>query len=75
MVDQDHVFADDWTNPYDQRAEWRHKSIKCAEVLVPDQITPNYILGVYVSESKPLQQIQTIDPSISVRINSHLFFQ
>lgn len=75
MVDQDLVFADDWTNPYDQIAEWRHKSVKCAEVLVPNQIPPEYIFGVYASRTEPLRQIQTIDPTIPVTINGHLFFQ
>jgi len=73
-VNQSMVFADDWTNPYDQIAEWRHKSIKCAEVLVPDLISPIYILGAYVSCSDPSEQIQIIAPQFSVTVNSHLFF-
>ena len=75
MVDEDLVFADDWTNPYDQIAEWRHKSVKCAEVLVPNQIPPEYIFGVYASGTKSSRQIQTIDPTIPATINGHLFFQ
>ena len=75
MVDQDRVFADDWTNPYDPIAELRHKSIKCAEVLVPNQIPPEYIFGVYASGTEPLRQIQAIDPTIAVAINGHRFFQ
>ncbi len=75
MVAEDRVFADDWRNPYDQIEEWRHKSIKCAEVLVPNQISPEYIFGVYVSGTKSSRQIQTIDPTIPITINGHLFFQ
>jgi hypothetical protein len=49
MVDYELIFAEYWTHPEDQILEWRHKSIKCAEVLVPDRIGPKYIAGAYVS--------------------------
>ncbi len=48
IVDRDLTFAEYWTHE-DQIEFWRHKSIKCAEVLVPDCVTPRYILGAYVS--------------------------
>ena len=35
LLDWDLIFATDWRHPDDQIAEWRHKSRKCAEVLVP----------------------------------------
>jgi len=75
IVNQSMVFADDWTNPYDQIAEWRHKCIKCAEVLVPDHISQTYILGAYVSCSDSSKKIQVIAPQFSVTIDSHLFFK
>ena len=37
--------------------------------------SPENISGVYASGTEPLRQIQTIDPTIPVTINGHLFFQ
>lgn len=47
-VNQELVFSEFWTNP-DQIEEWRHKSIKCTEVLIPDRVDQGYIMGVYGS--------------------------
>lgn len=44
-VERTLVFAEYWTHPGDLIAEWRHKAIKCAEVLVPDEVKPRFILG------------------------------
>ncbi len=75
LVDKILVFADNWTNPYDQIDEWRHKSIKCAEVLVPDCVGPHYILGVYVSEAELLTKVSEMSSSISAEVNKALFFK
>ncbi|MGB9498083.1 MAG: DUF4433 domain-containing protein, partial [Dissulfuribacterales bacterium] len=48
IVDRDWTFADDWRDP-DQIQYFRKKAAKCAEVLVPDKVKPDYIAGVYVS--------------------------
>lgn len=48
ILDYELVFARDWRDP-NQIAYWRKKSIKCAEVLVPDRVPPEYITGVYCS--------------------------
>ncbi|MBI4469154.1 MAG: DUF4433 domain-containing protein [Acidobacteria bacterium] len=37
LIDEALVFAEYWTHPDDPIAEWRHGSIKCAEILVPDR--------------------------------------
>ena len=38
MVDGAMVFADDWRHPGNPGAYYRHRSIKCAEVLVPEEV-------------------------------------
>ena len=48
IVDKELTFADYWTHA-DQIEAWQHRRMKCAEVLVPDQIPPEHILGAYVS--------------------------
>lgn len=49
LIDADMVYAASWIHPDDQILEWKHKAIKCAEVLVPDVVEPRYILGARVS--------------------------
>jgi len=74
IVDQKATFAEYWkdSNPI---IEWQKKAAKCAEVLVPDQVTPNYLIGVYVSCQEAKNKIQALHTGISVSIDSHLFFR
>jgi len=74
IVDRDWTFADDWRDP-DQIQYFRKKAAKCAEVLVPDKVKPNYIAGVYVSCQNAMNQFQMLSTGLSVEINSHLFFR
>lgn len=75
LIDRDKVFAEYWTHPGDQIEEWRHKSAKCAEVLVPDRVLPQYIVGAYVSCKTSEQTLIEAAPSLPVTVNAHLFFQ
>ena len=74
IVDRDATFAEYWTAA-DQIVEWRKKSAKCAEVLVPDRIPPRFIFGAYVSCQQALDKLNNLDTSIAVTINGHMFFQ
>ena len=73
-VEGDLVFAEYWTHPDNPIEEWRHGSIMCAEVLVPDRVDPGFITGVYVSCSNAKASIEALDVSIPVTVNAHLFF-
>lgn len=75
FIDHAEVFADDWTHREDQIAEWRHKSAKCAEVLVPDFVPPSYITGAYVSCSQAHKALTQAAPDIEITLNPKLFFQ
>ncbi len=74
IVDRDWTFADDWRDP-DQIQYFRKKAAKCAEVLVPDKVKPDYITGAYVSCQDAMDLFQTLSTGLSVEINSHLFFR
>jgi acetyltransferase-like isoleucine patch superfamily enzyme len=74
IVDREMVFARYWTHPGDPIAEWRHKSIKCAEVLVPDRVPPEYIAGAYVSCTDSRLRLQGLAACLPVSINGDLFF-
>lgn len=75
MVNADMVLASDWRHPGDQRAYYRHRSIKCAEVLVPDAVSPDFIVGAYVSCQASLKPLAGVAPDLAVEINGPLFFR
>jgi hypothetical protein len=69
------VFADDWRHPGNPAAYYRHRSVKCAEVLVPDAVSPDYVLGAYVSGPRAKQLLTERTPGLTVAISAHMFFQ
>ena len=48
MLDFDAIYAMDWRHPDDPNAYWRHSAKKCAEVLVPHRVDPQFIIGAHV---------------------------
>jgi hypothetical protein len=73
IVNYELVFAHDWRDP-DQIAYWRKKSIKCAEVLVPDRVAPDYITGIYCSGAVGRAAVEVICDRV-VTVDPDLFFQ
>lgn len=74
IVDKELTFADYWTHA-DQIEAWQHRRMKCAEVLVPDQIPPEHILGAYVSCEEAKAAFEATGAIIPVTINAYLFFR
>lgn len=74
-IDRDVVFAEDWRHPGDPPAYYHHKSVKCAEVLVPDRVPPSHVQGAYVSCASSKQMLIGLAPSLHVVVDAHLFFQ
>jgi len=74
-LDRDLIFAEFWTHPSNPIEEWRHGSIICSEVLVPDRIESSLIMGAYVSCSEANVAFEALGDCIPVAINSHLFFR
>ena len=70
IVDSELTFAEYWTHQ-DQIEQWRRKRAKCAEVLVPDRVDPELILGAYVSSA---EQLVRFDARFAVTVSEHLFF-
>lgn len=73
-VDRDLVFAEYWTHPGDPTAEWRHKSVKCAEVLVPDRVDARFVFGALVSSVTALGAVDELAPDLPTTIDRHLYF-
>ncbi len=67
-INFDWVFADDWTDD-DQVIQWRKASAKCAEVLVPEKIAPEYIIGAYVVNNTAAVQLnrQGFDKQVDIQ--------
>lgn len=74
IIDRDLTFADDWRDE-DQIQYYRKKSAKCAEVLVPDEVEPRFILGAYVSCQQAMDRLNGLGTGIGVGINGHMFFR
>ena len=74
IVDKDLTFAEYWTHP-DSFEAMRRKSAKCAELLVPDRIDPDFITGAYVSCQEAKAAFEALRVDIPVAINPYLFFK
>ncbi len=75
MVDGAMVFADDWRHPGNPAAYYRHRSIKCAEVLVPEVVPSGHIVGAYASGEAGRVALLGIKPPWEVTVDPHLFFR
>lgn len=73
-LDLDTIFAANWKHPGNQIEEWRHSSAKCAEVLVPEAIAPEFILGAYVVSADALTRLQGMEFALPIEIDPDLFF-
>jgi hypothetical protein len=74
IIDFDMVFARDWTHPDNPIAYWRHKSAKCAEVLIPHVVPPEYITGAYISNEPARTLLASKGFSRPIRVNTDVFF-
>ncbi|MCD0422320.1 DUF4433 domain-containing protein [Rubrivivax sp. JA1024] len=75
LLDFDDIFARDWTHPDDQIQEWRHKSRKCAEVLVPHQVASNLIEGAIVPDDATRGRLSQAGFDLPIFINPDFFFR
>jgi hypothetical protein len=73
-LDKERLFAESWQHE-DTVEQWRHTSLKCAEVLVPYRVPPELILGGYVSCQTNVQLLLNLFPTNGVILNPDLFFQ
>jgi len=63
-----------WTHPEDQIREWKHKLIKCAEVLVPNMVPVGYIVGAIVCDQSARSQLQKAGFTKPINIEPSIFF-
>jgi hypothetical protein len=75
LLDWDDIFAMDWRHPDDQIAYWRHKSRKCAEVLVPHRVEATFIVGAYVVDTEAQARLAASGFTLPIVVNPVLFFR
>ncbi len=71
----DDIYAMDWRHPDDEIAYWRHKSRKCAEVLVPGRVESRFLRGAYVINAEVGRALSAAGFALPVSIDPVLFFQ
>ena len=74
-IDHDLLFAEWWTHPGDPIEQFRHQSIKCAEVLVPNRVEASYITGAYRSGLEGQEILSTVVPGLAATVYGHMFFR
>lgn len=73
-IEKDVLFARYWTHPDNQYAEMKHKSRKCAEVLIPDKVEARWILGACVANQPALSAFRELATVLTVAIRNDIFF-
>lgn len=73
-MDLDYVFAVNWKHPGNQIEEWRHRSAKCAEALIPYRIPPDYLRGAYVVSAAARAKLEELGFALPIVVAADLFF-
>lgn len=73
LLNKKEIYATFWTDNNDPIKECKQKGIKCAEVLVLDRVSSDYIIGAYVANSVAFDNLCNLS-DINVIIKSELFF-
>jgi ssDNA thymidine ADP-ribosyltransferase, DarT len=75
FLDFDDIYARDWTHPDDQRRGWKHKSRKCAEVLIRHVVQAKFLVGAHVVDDDVAASLQAAGFAQPVSVNPDLFFR
>lgn len=75
FLDYKKIYAKDWCDiDYESPLYYEKKSKKLAEILVPNKIGFEYIIGAYVKNSTDKNYLQNLGFNKSVTLNKELFF-
>jgi hypothetical protein len=75
FLDFDDIFALNWTHPDDPIAEMRHRSRKCAEVLVPHAVEPRFLIGARVVNAAAKSRLAALGFALRIDIDPVVFFR
>jgi hypothetical protein len=76
LLDFDAIFAMDWNRQRtnDPYAYQKHKSQKCAEILVPHCVEPKYLTGAYVMNQPVSSQLASLGFNLPITTDPEMFF-
>ncbi len=74
LLNFDSIFATDWRHPNDAATYYRHRSEKCAEVLVPRVVEPKFVIGAYVVNSGVGDDLSR-NCDLTITVNPVMFFR
>ena len=74
LLNLEKIYSRDWRHPDDIIAYFRHKSVKCAEFLVPDRLPPEFITGAYVMNIMAKRRLRETGFTLPIIIDADLFF-
>jgi ssDNA thymidine ADP-ribosyltransferase DarT-like protein len=75
LLNFDAIFALDWRHTDDEIAQIRHRSQKCAEVLVPHCVEPRFVAGAYVVDAVASNRLRTVGFKLPIMIDAEMFFR
>ena len=70
----DDIYAMDWRHPDDQIAYFRHRSRKCAEVLVPQRVESRFLTGAWVMNQTAATKLAATGFALPIAVDPVLFF-
>ncbi len=70
----DDIYAMDWRHPNDPIAYYRHRSRKCAEVLVPHRVEYSLLTGAWVVDRRAAERLSAMGFTLPIAIDPVLFF-
>lgn len=74
LIDFTKVFADSWIHE-DFYETAMHRKIKCAEVLIPNRVASEYIVGAYVVSDIARQELIERGFTKGIRVSPEAFFR
>lgn len=74
VLDATELYARVWLHPNDLIAEDRHKALKCAEVLVPDRVSPKFLTGILVATLQVKETCEALKPGLPIKVRGDIFF-
>jgi hypothetical protein len=74
VLDFNAIFAMDWRHHNDPIAYRRHRSRKCAEVLVPHFVEPRLITGAYVISQDVAERLK-VGFNLPIAVDRGMFFR
>lgn len=75
LLDFDAIYAMDWRHPNDLAAYYRHRSRKCAEVLIPQRVETRFLTGAYVVDNEARARLIALGFALPATPNPMLFFR